>query len=68
MAVSGFTSVQPDLRGRGVITSYSIHYTKLYEIRSVTVVLPASMCAMIPMFRTLSAWAISEVPPEQVER
>src|SRR4030065_623100 len=26
------------------------------------------MCAMIPMFRTWSAWAILEVPPEQVER
>src|SRR3990172_11167552 len=26
------------------------------------------MCAMIPMLRTLSAWAILEIPPEEIER
>src|SRR5688572_14606920 len=27
-------------------------------MRSVVVVLPASMCAMIPMFRVLASWAV----------
>src|SRR5688500_5915714 len=30
-------------------------------MRSVVVVLPASMCAMIPMFRVLASWAMSAI-------